>query len=86
MQTPYVSAGNHTIDLQAATSSGYVLYATRATLTTYAGSPIASGYALSWAVGGTVYQSSSAGPMISVQAGVFVDGSSAVNVQLFRTQ
>lgn len=158
VQTPYVSAGNHTIDLQAATSSGYVLYATRATLTTYAGSPIASGYALSWAVGGTavrwsltngqlaqtcgqagvsqvsvnfidaqgnlvygstgdlqdcntsgviysylrpgtyrvaigargaggtVYQSSSAGPMISVQAGVFVDGSSAVNVQLFRTQ
>ncbi len=159
VQTPYIAAGTHTIDLSAADATGYVYYRFRGTLQTFAGNPVAVTYGLQWAVGGaavkwtllngtnvqtcatagvsqvsinfadsqgnlvygsagdvvnctqpnaiysflkpgsykvligasgtggSVWQSSSATPVfVTVTAGQFVDGASAVNVNVNRTQ
>ena len=51
--TPFLSAGQHTIELTGVDSTGYAFYRVLSTLTTRAGSPVTSEYSLAWAVGGT---------------------------------
>ncbi len=53
VQTPYLAAGTHSIELTAVDSTGYAFYRANSTLTTTAGAPSTSEYTLVWAVGGT---------------------------------
>ncbi len=53
VQTPFLSAGTHSIDLTAVDSTGYAFFRASSTLTTTSGAPSTSEYTLVWAVGGT---------------------------------
>jgi len=52
VQTDYLDAGSHSIELVGRDSAGYPYYSYRGTLMTYSNAPSAGEYALSWAVGG----------------------------------
>jgi hypothetical protein len=52
VQTRFLTAGKHTIDLIAVDSTGYAYYSAYSFLTTQAGAPVSSEYSLAWAVGG----------------------------------
>jgi hypothetical protein len=53
VQSPFVKAGSHTIEIIALSSTNYVLYRYAGTLTTSGGAPVAADYGLGWAVGGS---------------------------------
>lgn len=52
VQTPFLTAGTHTIELTGVNGTGYAYYRATSTLTTTAGAPTSSEYSLPWAVGG----------------------------------
>lgn len=52
VQTPFLNAGQHTIELTGVNATGYAYYRVTSTLTTRGGAPISSEYSLLWAVGG----------------------------------
>jgi hypothetical protein len=56
VQTPYLSAGFHSIEFTATDSTGYTLYRFTGDLQTFAGNPVAVDYELYWAVGGTAVE------------------------------
>jgi len=52
VQTPFLSAGVHTIELTGVNATGYAYYRATSSLTTRAGAPVTAEYSLPWAVGG----------------------------------
>ena len=72
VQTPYVTAGTHTIELSGV-DSGYTYFRFTGTLTTFAGNPVSSTYQLPWAVGGVAIKwnlNDSLGSLTCAMAGV----------------
>jgi hypothetical protein len=70
VQTPYLSAGTHSIELTAKSEDDYPYYSYRGSLQTYAGSPISAEYSLKWAVGGVALRWSFSGGQSCTGAGV----------------
>lgn len=52
VSTPFIAAGTHSIDLQALSAGGYLMYRYTGTLQTFAGAPVSADYLFAWAVGG----------------------------------
>jgi hypothetical protein len=52
VQTPYLTAGTHTIEFTALSDSGYPYYRFSGSLQTVSNDPISAEYRLAWAVGG----------------------------------
>lgn len=51
-QTPYLSAGTHTVLFNAIDATGYSYYRAASSLQTFAGAPVSAHYDLLWGVGG----------------------------------
>jgi hypothetical protein len=54
VQTPYLTAGLHSIELSAVNANGYAYYRFSGSLQTYAAASVYTEYDLDWAVGGAV--------------------------------